>query len=69
MAVSYKNLINLLIDRILMKDLRKMATFGSSTMTKLANNENITVEMLVKNCAALECKMDDNFEILPDEES
>lgn len=38
-------------------------------MTKPTNNENITVEMLVKNCAELECKMDDIIEILPDEES
>lgn len=47
MSVSYKKLFKLLIDRdIKKKDLGKLAGIGNSTMTKLANNENVTVEVM-----------------------
>lgn len=68
MSVSYKKLFKLLIDKDLKKkDLREMAGIGNSTMTKLANNENVTMEVMVKICSALDCKIDDVVEILPDE--
>ena len=68
MSVSYKKLFKLLIDKDLKKkDLREMAGIGNSTMTKLANNENVTMEVLAKICSALDCKIDDVVEILPDE--
>ena len=68
MSVSYKKLFKLLIDKDLKKkDLREMAGIGNSTMTKLANNENVTMEVMAKICSALGCKIDDVVEILPDE--
>ena len=68
MSVSYKKLFILLIDKDLKKkDLREMAGIGNSTMTKLANNENVTMEVMAKICSALDCKIDDVVEILPDE--
>ena len=68
MSVSYKKLFKLLIDKDLKKkDLREMAGIGNSTMTKLANNENVTMEVMAKICSALDCKIDDVVEILPDE--
>ena len=68
MIVSYKKLFKLLIDKDLKKkDLRKMAGIGNSTMTKLANNENVTMEVMAKVCSALDCKIDDVVDILPDE--
>ena len=68
MSVSYKKLFKLLIDKDLKKkDLRKMAGIGNSTMTKLANNENVTMEVMAKVCSALDCKIDDVVDILPDE--
>ena len=58
MSVSYKNLFKLLIDKDLKKkDLREMAGIGNSTMTKLANNENVTMEVMAKICSALDCKL------------
>lgn len=36
-------------------------------MTKLANDENVTVEVMAKICCALNCKMDDLLEIIPDD--
>lgn len=68
--VSYKKLFKLMIDRNLKKkDLRKMATIGNSTMAKLANNENVTVEVLAKICKALNCTIDDIVDILPDSDN
>ena len=69
MAVSYKKLFKLLIDRDMKKkELKELSGIGNSTMTKLANNENVTVEVLAKICNALNCSMDDVIEILPDRE-
>lgn len=68
MSVSYKKLFKLLIDKDLKKkDLRERAGIGNSTMSKLANNENVTMEVMAKICAALECSLDDIVEIIPDE--
>lgn len=69
MAVSYKRLFKLLIDRDMKKkELKELSGIGNSTMTKLANNENVTVEVMAKICNALNCSMDDVIEILPDRE-
>ena len=69
MAVSYKKLFKLLIDRDMKKkELKELSGIGNSTITKLANNENVTVEVMAKNCNALNCSMDDVIEILPDRE-
>lgn len=69
MAVSYKKLFKLLIDRDMKKkELKELSGIGNSTMTKLANNENVTVEVMEKICNALNCSMDDVIEILPDRE-
>ena len=69
MAVSYKKLFKLLIDRDMKKkELKELSGIGNSTMTKVANNENVTVEVMAKICNALNCSMDDVIEILPDRE-
>ena len=69
MAVSYKRLFKLLIDRDMKKkELKELSGIGNSTMTKLANNENVTVEVMAKICNALNCSMDDVIEILTDRE-
>lgn len=33
-------------------------------MTKFANNENVIMEVMVKICSAIDCKIDDIVEIL-----
>lgn len=69
MGVSYKKLFKLMIDRDLKKkDLRELASIGNSTMTKLAKNENVTMEVMAKICSALNCRLDDIVEILPHKE-
>ena len=69
MSVSYKKLFKMLIYRDMKKkDLKELAGIGNSTMTKLANNENVTVEIMAKICSAMNCKMDDIIDIIPDDQ-
>lgn len=49
------------------KDLKKQAVIGNSTMAKLSNDENVTIEVLAKICGVLDCTLDDIVEIVPDE--
>ena len=67
MAVSYKRLWKLLIDKDLKKkDLAKKANISSYTINKLNRGDNVNTETLEKICGALECTFDDILEIVPD---
>lgn len=67
MAVSYKKLWKLLIDKdIKKKDLIAKANVSPATITKMGKNGHVTTEVLLKICTALECKIDDIMEITPD---
>ncbi|PQQ65524.1 helix-turn-helix domain-containing protein [Acetivibrio saccincola] len=67
MAISYKKLWKLLIDRDMKKkDLQKLAGISSATITKLGKNENVNTKVLEKICIALECDTSDIMEIVPD---
>ena len=67
MAVSYKKLWKLLIDKdIKKKDLSTMAGVSPATITKMGKNGHVTTEVLLKICTALECGVDDIMEIVPD---
>ena len=64
MAVSYKKLWKLLIDRDMKKkDLRELADISNSSIAKMGRNENINTEVLVKICSALHCDIGDIMEI------
>ena len=66
MAVSYKKLWKILIDKDLKKkDLAKLADVSTYTITKMSKGENVTVETLGKICAALNCSIDDIMEFIP----
>ena len=68
MAVIYKKLWKLLIDKDMKKkDLREAAGISTSSMAKLGKNENVTTDVLVKICKALNCDISDIMEIEPDE--
>jgi DNA-binding Xre family transcriptional regulator len=59
-AVSYKKLWKLLIDRDLKKkDLRAATGISSASIAKLSKNENVTTDVLVRICNALECELSD----------
>ena len=64
MAVSYKKLWKLLIDRNMSKaDLRRAAGIAPNTMTKLNRDEEVTLETLGKICAALSVDIGDRVEL------
>lgn len=68
MAVSYKKLWHILLDRdMLKKDLKEAAGLTQHIMYKLANDENVTTETLGKICKALECNIDDIVEFTNEE--
>ena len=65
MAVSYKKLWKLLIDKdIKKKDLSAMAGVSPATITKMGKGGHVTTEVLVKICSALGCKVEDIIEIV-----
>lgn len=69
MAVSYKKLFKMLIDRDMMKKtLCEKAKVSPGTITRMAKNEQVSMEVVAKICLALDCKVDDIVEITPDEE-
>ena len=66
MAVSYKKLFKLLIDKDLKKkDLIQLTGVSYSSIRKLENGDNMNVEVLEKICRALDCTFDDIVELLP----
>ena len=67
MAVSYKKLWKLLIDKdIKKKDLSAMAGVSPATITKMGKNGHVTTEVLVKICTALDCQIEDIMEVIPE---
>ena len=67
MSVSYKKLWKLLIDRDMMKkELAEKAGVSTFTLAKMNKGENVTTDILVKICEALECKIEDIMEIVED---
>ncbi len=65
MAVSYKKLWKLLIDKDMKKEeLRVAAGISTNTMAKLGKNENVNTEMLVRICSVLKCDIADIMEIV-----
>ena len=69
MAVSYKKLWKLLIDKDMKKkELCAKAGISTSSLTKMGNNGHVTTEVLAKICTALCCTVDDIMEVIPDRE-
>jgi DNA-binding Xre family transcriptional regulator len=67
MSISYKKLWKLLIDKDMKKkDLQMAAGISSSSITKMAKNENVSTETLAKVCKALDCDIADIVEIVKD---
>ena len=68
MAVSYKKLWKLLIDKDMKKkDLRLATGMSTTSLAKLGKNEHVSTEILVKICKALECDIGDIMEVTHDE--
>ena len=68
MAVSYKKLWKLLIDKDMKKkELCAKAGISPSSLTKMGKNGQVTTEVLAKICGALGCTVDDIMDIIPNE--
>ncbi len=68
MAVSYKKLWKLLIDKDMKKkDLCAKAGISPASVTKLGHNGNVSTAVLLKICTALDCGVGDIMEITADE--
>ena len=65
MAVSYKKLFKLMIDRdIKRKDLKEMTGLSYATIAKLEKGENVQMDVLDKICVQLKCQLSDIAEIV-----
>ena len=60
MGLTYKNLWKFLIDHNMKRsDLRTITNLSTSTLSKLAKNENVNTEVLARICEALNCDISD----------
>lgn len=68
MRISYNKLWKLLIDKNMNKqDLKKMCGVSSASVAKLGKGDNLTTDVLLRICTALECDIADIMEIVKDE--
>lgn len=66
MSVTYKKLFKLLIDRSMKKkDLQAAAGLSPASITKLAKDEYVSMDVVVKVCRALDVDIGDIMEVLP----
>lgn len=66
MAVSYKMIWKLLIDKDMKKkDLCAKAGISPASVTKMGRNGHVTMEILLRICTALDCQVGDIIEIAP----
>ena len=65
MRVSYKRLWKLLIDKNMNKmHLKGKAGVSAASIAKLGKGENITTDVLLKICRALDCDISDIMEVV-----
>ena len=65
MRFSYNKLWKLLIDKNMNKnDLRDAAGISSASVAKLGKGENITTDVLLRICRALDCDIADIVEVI-----
>ena len=68
MAISYKKLWKLLIDKDMTAvDLRQATGIAPNTMTKLRRDEEVSLSVLVKICTVLNANIGDIMDLIPEE--
>lgn len=64
MAISYKPLWRLLVEREMNKeDLKRAANITSNIVSRMSKNSYVNLESLEKICLALDCRIEDIIEI------
>jgi len=67
MHISYNKLWKLLIDKNMNKQaLREASGISSASIAKLGKGDNITTEVLLRICEALDCDISDIMEVVKD---
>lgn len=67
MRISYNRLWKLLIDRNMNKnDLKQVTGISTASIAKLGKGENITTDVLLKICNAMNCHLEDIVETVED---
>ena len=67
MTINYKPLWKLLIDKDMKKkDLCELAGISPASVTKMGKCGHVTTETLEKICLALDCRVEDIMELVPD---
>lgn len=67
MHISYNKLWKLLIDKNMNKQaLREASGISSASIAKLGKGNNITTEVLLRICEALDCDISDIMEVVKD---
>lgn len=65
--VSYAKLWKKLIDLgMKKKDLKEQTGIGSTTLTKLNNNESVSMDVMIKICEALHCNIGEVMDVIYD---
>ena len=67
MAISYKKLWKLLIDKDMSAaQLREITGIAPNTMTKLRKDEEVSMAVLIKICTALDVNIGDIMDLIPE---
>ena len=68
MRISYNKLWKMLIDKNMkMSDLIEKAGISSASVAKLGKGDNITTDVLLRICEAMDCHLDDIMETVDDD--
>ena len=69
MKVSFKKLFKLFIDRDMKKnELASAANLSANTIAKLSKNENVSLDVLIRICSALNVEFGDIMELVPEDD-
>ena len=69
MRVSYNKLWKILIDKNMKKmDLLEAIEMSPNTLTKLGRTEDVSMDVLKRICAYLQCDIGDIMEMIPENE-
>ena len=67
MRISYNKLWKMLIDKNMKKsDLKEKAGISSAALAKLGKGDNITTDVLLRICEAMDCRIEDILETVRD---
>ena len=70
MAVSYRKLWHLLLDKKMKKiDLERKAGVSHYAVLQLSNDKDVSTEVLTKICDVLDCGIDDIIDLIPSEKN